>query len=426
MNFRKILFLTGLLTLIPSPETNFDLINFLKKSDKRKPPVVESVDPFFFRKKEKIEYFLPYNLKDINKNNSLEGTLIGVEPGKKVLLEGNDFDFEKENSKTIFGKEKSFEKYLELKNNTKLHDWVKVDKDSFGRAVFNTSYTDIRDGPFVTSSNEGNLFVRSLYGNFDVIPSKIYLEKNGVKEDSLEIINEEFYPPYYISSRLKEKKELTSLDLLEVIGSYHNMEGDYFNSNHKELVCTDVATLLIKSVGLDYEKMIDRNKIPGNDFKQRNIGIFRTVLEKEGYNKYVHYFKEGDKGKILREGVYENLTAENFGIDAIKPGQIMFLTRFYNTGKDKGKVQNWDAHLAAVTEVNNGLITKAAMVSSDSRKPPYDQNIRYRTDVDFKKWYEYRQDYMGSNETNESLRYRLYVLVEMDKILNEMKNNPLN
>lgn len=424
-NLLKLMFLTGTLSLIQFPNTklsNSDISKFFKNIDKRQKPTIESID-LLIKTDKQVKDYLPYTLRPISEFEPLIGNLIGALPETKILLQGSDVNLEPSKIKSIFGNILTFDKSLLAYNSTKMHDWLKIESDKNNNPIIYTSRTNIRNGPFEIYIENDGLFVRSNYGNWDVIPGKVILQKKSINIDSLEIVKEPFYPVHYVSSRLKSKEKIEGLDLLEIIGSYHNLKGDYFDYNHKNLVCIDIATLPIKTLGFDYKKMIEDAKIPGNEYKQRKISVFRTLLDKLNYSKHTHYFMNKNLNELEKFGTYENITAKNFGINELTPGQIIMFTRIYNSGPFKGKIQKLDVHFAIISEVNNNLITKAAMISSTSTKPPYTEHMMLQTEIDFKKWYEYRQDYRGSDETSESLKYRITGIIDFVSVINEMKKD---
>ena len=99
----------------------------------------------------------------------------------------------------------------------------------------------------------------------------------------------------------------------------------------------------------------------------------------------------------------------------------MLYDRYYNSGPKTGKVQRFDIHIALITDVIEGKISRAGMVTSRSRKPPYDTLIMLDSDVNFPAWFGYRQHYLGSDETHEDLRYLVYGIMDFKSIIQKLR-----
>ncbi len=84
-------------------------------------------------------------------------------------------------------------------------------------------------------------------------------------------------------------------------------------------------------------------------------------------------------------------------------------------------MQRFAIHSALITDVVSGKIAKAAMVTSRSRKAPYDTLIMLNSDVNFPAWFGYRQHYLGSDETHEDLRYLVYAIMDFKSILQKLR-----
>ncbi|MBU2612539.1 MAG: hypothetical protein KKB62_02350 [Nanoarchaeota archaeon] len=315
-----------------------------------------------------------------------------------------------------------FSKTAYILNDSDHESRVKIEYDSSSVLNFSTDgISKIRNGPFMAFEENGILNVRSFYGPQNVIPMKVFLESGEKINDSLEFFDEKFYSPYFVSSRLAEKDSLTGEDMKWILDSYENLYGDYFKVNYKALVCTDAATLITKTAGIDLESELNKHKIYGNEYRQKNVATMKRYASKINPEN-INLFKGGDLEKILKYGNYSDLTPENFGMENFSPGQVLLFTRFYNTGPKKGKIQREDIHFGVIYDVGEGgnKITLSSMVSSRTSKPPYGNLIQLTT-VDFEEWYKARSNYTGSDETTESLTYRVYGIIDWLDVINQVK-----
>lgn len=310
-----------------------------------------------------------------------------------------------------------FQKFAYILNETNNPSKVSIFVDENKILNVETDFSKIRNGPFLAYPNNGKINVKSFYGKFDVIPMK-FSSKSSEDNEEIEFVNEKNYPPYFVSKRLTKKDSLTSEDAVWILDSYKNLYGDYFKVNHKSLVCTDAAMLLIKTSGINLEKELLKNKISGNEYIQRNISSLMGLTEKNGRN--LNTFHKGNLEKILNEGEYGNLNPHNFGIKSFSPGQVIIFSRFYNSGPLKGRIQKKFVHLSVISKTDGKKIIETSSVSSQTTKPPYDKNIMLGF-TDFEDWYIGRSDYRGSDETNESLTYRIYGVVDWVDVINKIK-----
>jgi hypothetical protein len=360
----------------------------------------------------------------INPSTSLIGKKIIMYPYNflKLNISGIDFNFTPTEIKTIYNKYFQFKKQLNIFNPSQNIDTISITKDSSGIINFNLRYSQITDGPFSVFPGREKLDVRSHYSMMDVIPIKIIYSKQNVHIDEVEIKWEPDYPPYYISQYYRNKNFITRKDIIDILNSYSNLNGDYFDQNAKQLVCTDAVILIIKTIGVDYAGLLNKYNIKGNEYLQRNADVMYLLLKKLNLiDDFVHYFMGGDRNKIYNFGRYKNLTAENFGIAKLEPGQVMFYDRYFNSGPKTGEVQRFGIHSALITEVVNGKIAKAGMVTSRSHKPPFDTLIMLNSDVNFPAWFGYRQHYLGSDETHEDLRYLVYAIMDFKSVLQRLR-----
>ncbi len=340
----------------------------------------------------------------------------------RLNISGIDFDLTPTETKTIYNNDLTLDKQLNIFNGSQNIDTVSVGRDSAGIVSFTVSYSQITNGPFTAVPQNERLIVNSHYNGMDVIPLKIIYKIKKVPQDIVEFRWEPDYPPYYISQYYKNRNIISNRDIVEILNSYSNLGGDYFNQNPKELVCTDAVTLVIKTVGIDYPGLLKKYKITGNKYLQRNSGIMYLLLKKLGLvDDFIHYFMNGDRSKIYKYGRYRNLTAENFGIEKLEAGQVMFYDRYFNSGPQAGKIQRFDIHSALISEVTDDKISKAAMVTSRSRIPPYDSLIMLDSRVNFPAWFGYRQHYRGSDETKEDLRYLVYAVMDFPSIIQKLR-----
>ncbi|MEM4152999.1 MAG: hypothetical protein QXK80_02710 [Candidatus Pacearchaeota archaeon] len=272
------------------------------------------------------------------------------------------------------------------------------------------------NGPFTIKSYLNKTEIHSNYGDFVPIPMKII-----TPHDTIEIINERNYPPYFISYKLKNKKEINGKDILEIIKAYENQKGDYFNVNDKHLVCSDIISHVIKTLGIDYKKLLKENKLTYEGYFQRNIPSLINLIEKRELNHLVHYFLDNDDKKIFELESWENLKPENFNLESFKVGQLIVFTRYFASGPNKGKCQKRLAHVGIISESEKDIIKRVAMVTSVG-KPPYTDNIKMYLGHDFKAWYESRLVYTGSDETKDTLTYRIRKIIEFPELVTELKN----
>ncbi|PJE81132.1 hypothetical protein COU58_04165 [Candidatus Pacearchaeota archaeon CG10_big_fil_rev_8_21_14_0_10_32_42] len=316
-----------------------------------------------------------------------------------------------------------FSKFSYILNETDQTSKVKIMFDSNSVLNVTTDFSKVRNGPFLVIPENEELKVRSFYGIHNVIPMKVLIKKGEEVQDEIKFIDEKYYPPYFVSKKLADKDSLDYEEVKKILDSYENIYGDYFKMNYKALVCTDAATLILKTVGINLEEELDRNKIYGNSYRQKNVSVIKNYVNKIDPHK-IHLFKNGDLQKILKYGEYSDLIPENFGIKSFSPGQILLFTRFYNTGPKKGKIQREDVHFGVVYGVNEkgDNIIESSMVSSRKGEPPYDKLIQLTT-LDFKDWYKSRSHYTGSDETSESLTYRIYGIIDWIDTINKIKRN---
>ncbi|MDP3966214.1 MAG: hypothetical protein Q8Q04_01650 [archaeon] len=314
----------------------------------------------------------------------------------------------------------SFSKFAYVFNETDRISNVKIFLDSNSVLNITTDFSKVRNGPFLASPNEDKIEVSSFYGTNNVLPMKVFTGKN--KGEVITFIDEKNYPPYFISERLAKKDSITNKDITGILNSYSNLYGDYFRVNHKSLVCTDAATLILKTAGINFKNELEKVNIRGGSYLERNITSIMRLLEKNNLSDYVYTFKEGKLENVLKDCTYENLTPKNFGMQEFSPGQILIFSRFYNSGPKKGKIQKTIVHMGVIYDTDGQKVKEISSVSSHSSTPPYDKNIMMGV-TDFEKWYEIRSNYTGSDETNESLTYRVYKILDLPKAINEIKKS---
>ena len=315
-----------------------------------------------------------------------------------------------------------FSKFAYILNDSNYESKVRLNYDSSSVLNFTTDgLSKIRNGPFMAFGEGGILNVRSFYGANNVLPMKVFLESEGKTKDKIEFFDEEFYSPYFVSERISKKDSLTGEDMKWILDSYENLYGDYFKINYKALVCTDAATLILKTAGIDLESELEKHKIYGNSYRQKNVATMKRYSKKLNPEN-VHIFKNGNLEQILKYGDYSDLTPENFGMEKFAPGQVLLFTRFYNTGPKKGKIQREDVHFGVIYDVNKeeDRITASSMVSSRTSKAPYNNLIQLTT-VNFEEWYKSRSNYTGSDETKEVLTYRVYGIIDWLGVINQVK-----
>ncbi|MCR4327656.1 MAG: hypothetical protein NUV46_03690 [Nanoarchaeota archaeon] len=371
-------------------------------------------------------YLSKFNLSE---NFTLEkGKEVVLNIPKRSLLNLDDYllNLNSDSLKSVtYPSEKPviFSKFSYILNETDQTSKVKIMLDSNSVLNVTTDFSKVRNGPFLATPENEELKVRSFYGVHNVIPMKVLLKKGEVVQDEIEFIDEEHYSPYFVSKKLANKDSLNSEDVKKILDSYENIYGDYFKVNYKALVCTDAATLILKTVGINLEEELDRNKVYGNSYRQKNVSVIKNYVNKMDPHK-IHLFKEGNLQNILRYGEYSDLIPENFGIKNFSPGQILLFTRFYSTGPNKGRIQREDVHFGVVYEVNEkgNKIIESSMVSSRKGEPPYDKLIQLTT-LDFEDWYKSRSNYNGSDETNESLTYRVYGVIDWIDAINKIIKN---
>ncbi len=360
----------------------------------------------------------------IHQTTSLVGEKIIMHPYNylKLNISGVDFDFTPTETKTIYNDNLILHKQLNIFNPSLNTDTVFIGKDSLGIVTFTLKYSQVTDGPFTVSPDGKRLIVSSHYNGMDVIPIKVIYRKTYIPLDMVEFKWENDYPPYYVSQYYKNRNIITNEDIIDILNSYSNLSGDYFNENPKQLVCTDAVTLVIKTVGIDYPGLLQKYHITGNEYLQRySLVLYRLLKKLDLTRNFIHYFMDGDVKKIYKYGRYKNLVAQNFGIDKLEPGQVMFYDRYFNSGPKTGKVQRFGIHSGLITDVIHGKIAKAAMVTSRSRKAPYDTLIMLDSDLNFPAWFGYRQHYLGSDETHEDLRYLVYAIMDFKSVLQKLR-----
>lgn len=357
-----------------------------------------------------------------NKLISIIGQTIAIEPFETIFLENSGLDTATTRTKTINGKIIELPKSLGILNPTANTEYVEVSDDGRGKPLFNIENVAILNGSFVAYSTKKDVEVRCAYGLSDVIPISITSDKFK-DSDTIRFVQDSNSPPYFISSKLREKKEITGNDIFEVMKSYENMLGDYFNTSPKTLVCTDQLILPMLAAGINIESLMTKYRIPGNSYKHRNINSLLSLLDAMGVaEQNVHNFMDGDKKKIFDSEGYDLIIPENFGLEKFEEGMGVIFTRYYLTGPNKGKEQRTNVHLGMISEVKGNKITKVAMVTSRSSKPPYTNNIMSSLDNDFKYWYDgLRSEYIGSDETSEALTYRVKFILDVPKIATSLK-----
>ena len=394
-----------------------------------------NVYPVYSEKKENIilsnpvfsaKYLSKFNL---SKNISLlpEKELFLDIPQKTLInLDSDILNLKSDLVKSIvypFADPTIFYKFSYLLNNSGNSSKAKIIYD--GNSILNIETDgniEIRNGPFTTTSDGKTLNVKSSYGPANVIPMNIFLKKGNKIEDGVQFVDEKNYPPYFVSERLIKKDSIDEDDAKWILNSYQNLYGDYFKVNCKSLVCTDAATLIMKTAGISLGEELKKNRIFGDDYLQRNIRTIFSLIEKENLSKDVHLFEGGNLEKVLENGSYNNLTPENFGLKKFSPGQVIIFSRFYNSGKLKGKVQKKMVHLSVIYKTDGEKIETTSSVSSHKTEPPYDGNIKLGL-TDFKEWYKRLENYTDSDETTESLKYRVYGIIDWLDVINHVKKD---
>lgn len=411
MVFKKTLLITTALLLINSTS--------LKKDTK-----IDRLEYLNYIRNTFIESYV-YERKKVEANSkhtsvrNIDDVILTLLPGASVSINSRDLDLTSTITKSVNGTKIVLEKKILLYNPTIEKESVVLQKSEEG-ITFYIDNVVLFNGPFMAYKNNNHIEIKSFYDLRDVVPIRVALKNK--KEDYIEFVSKDNYPPYYISKKLSEEK-ITNEDIVKILSSYNNLYGDYFNISHKTLVCTDQLVLPFLTAGVDFSDIIFKEKIPGNEYKHRNITTILKLLEKYDIKKsYVHYFHKGDKAKIFYSEGYDALKPESFGIDSFKVGQGIIFTRFYLNGPLKGKEQRSNVHAGVISEVKNGKISKVAMVTSRSRKPPYTNEIMATSDVDFYHWYEnLRREYTGSDETPYTLTYRVLAIVDLPEIINYFK-----
>ena len=369
------------------------------------------------------EYLSKFNLSEnFNLEKNKEITLI-IPPKTLIDLDSKCLNLNSTILESVtypFEAPTEFKKFAYIFNSSNKESRTTIKYDSNSVLNIKTDFSEVRNGPFLISIENENLKVRSFYNTSDVIPMKVSSSK-----DEVEFKNEQNYPPYFVSKRLKEKDFISIGDAKWIMDAYENLYGDYFKVNYKGLVCTDAATLILKTTGIDLENELDRKSIGGNSYRQKNVSTIKSYVRSLDPEK-VHLFKGGDLEKVLKFGSYYDLTPENFGMEKFSPGQILLMTRFFNSGPKKGKIQSEDIHFGVVYDTKDGKITESSMVTSHTSEPPYNTEIQLST-IDFEDWYKKRSNYTGSDETTESLTYRIYGVMDWIEAINQVKseNNKL-
>ena len=410
--------LTGLAFLL-LPSTSLEINNFVREPTPapKKEKKGVSWTPSFF-----TNYLSKFNLSEspnFEKNGKIT---LRLPPKTFINLDSKLLNLESTVLESItYPNEEptKFKKFGYIFNDSDKESITTLQYDSNSVLNIKTDFSKVRNGPFFAFPENGKIKVRSFYGTLNVFPMKFTIE-DGKNKDEINFIDEKNYPPYYVSERLSKKDSLNAEDVQEILDSYENLYGDYFKVNYKALVCTDAATSIIKTLGIDLEKELDKNKVWGNSYRQKNVSVIKNYFKKKDSNS-IHLFQKGKLEKILKFGSYEDLTPENFGMENFIPGQIILLTRFYNSGPRKGKIQREDVHFGVIYEVKDNKIREASMVTSHMKTPPYDGEIQLST-IDFEDWYKKRSNYTGSDETKESLTYRVYGIIDLPLVINQLKN----
>lgn len=363
----------------------------------------------------------------LSDNGSLEegGDLkFTMPPHSRLNLNSNFINYSPDSLVSVnypFNPPKVFDKFSYLMNNTHSKSKIKLSYNGSEVVVTIDGISEVRNGPFIVFSDGKNLEMKSVYGKYDVTPMKVVLEKEGVKTDSMRFVDEWNYPPYAVFSRFEKKNSIDWKDAKKILGFYDNLYGDYFQVDYKSLVCSDVATLVMKTAGINLGEILKKNGIEGNSYLERNIPALMNLINKEGLSNDVHLLFKGNLEKILNSD-YSNLIPENFDLKKFSPGQVLLFTRFYLEGPMKGKVQRGDIHLGIISGTNGENIGEASMTTSHMTEPPYNENIML-TKVNFKKWYDHLRDYRGSDETSYPLTYRVLGVVDWLDVINHLKED---
>ncbi|MEM4637711.1 MAG: hypothetical protein QXK76_01625 [Candidatus Woesearchaeota archaeon] len=380
---------------------------------------LEEKDYFEIYAADKYAQIIPAN--SLKRDLNISDLVLKLIPGETAYIDNPEIDLTPTITKTIYGKTLRLEKQVLLHNPSEQNEYVLIKKDQDGQLVFHINNSAVFNGPFVAYKENNKIRVSCAYELGDVVPLKVKLmDKN---EESIIFVSKNNQPAYFISENMKYKK-LNGEDIIEMLKSYDNAYGDYFNTSPKTMVCTDQLTLPFLTSGIDLEQIIEKHKISGNEYKHRNINVILKLLDIYNVkNKYIHYFHNGDKKKIYAAEGYSALNPESFGINSFKAGQGIIFTRYYNDGPLKGQEQRTNVHVGVISEVNDGKIIKVSMVTSRAEKPPYDKKIMSTTDVDFYHWYEnLRREYVGSDETPHTLTYRVLAIIDLPEIINHFKN----
>ncbi len=323
----KILFAAGLILLLPFSS---------KRIEKKELSIPDNHNPDkFYNKISWNDQQGIFAADLIHQSTSLIGEKIIMNPYNylKFNISGIDFDFTPTETKTIYNDNLILHKQLNIFNPSQNTDTVFIGKDSLGIVTFTVNRSQVTDGPFTVFADGKRLIVSTHYNGMDVIPIKVIYKKANTSLDMVEFKWENNYPPYYVSQYYKNRNIITNEDIVDILSSYSNLSGDYFNENAKRLVCTDAVTLVIKTIGIDYPGLLKKYHISGNEYLQRNSAVLYLLLKKLNLtDDFIHYFMRGDRKKIYEYGRYKNLTAENFGINKLEPGQVMFYDRYFNSG----------------------------------------------------------------------------------------------
>ncbi|GIU69327.1 MAG: hypothetical protein KatS3mg002_0563 [Candidatus Woesearchaeota archaeon] len=230
------------------------------------------------------------------------------------------------------------------------------------------------------------------------------------------------HAPYFILDRFRNKK-ITGRDIVEILSYYNNMYGDYFNTSPKTSVCSDQIILPILTSGIDLEKLM--KEIPGNEYKIRNISSFLNFLDKNKI-KNINYFHNKDHKKIFYSEGYDKVIPENFGLEKFEEGQAVIFNRYFLEGPFKGKEQRTNVHIGVISKVEYNKIKYLSMVTSRSSEIPYNTRIMATLETNFQYWYDgLRREYTGSDETKFALTYRTLAILDMTKIINDLKDKEL-
>lgn len=238
----KILFLIGIILLLPFSVKRNHRINI----DESEPSPVKYYNKISWNDQQGI-----FAADLINESTSLVGKKIIMYPHNylKLNISGVDFDYTPTEVKSIYNENLTFSKQLILFNSSQNTDTVFISRDSSGIVTFKLTYSQVTNGPFTVFPEGKRLVVRSHYNHMDVIPLKVIYNKFTIPLDMVEFKWEKDYPPYYVSQYYINRNRITNKDIIDILNSYSNLSGDYFNENTKQLVCTDAVTLIIKTIG---------------------------------------------------------------------------------------------------------------------------------------------------------------------------------